>query len=328
MHSLRFLLGVTALSGCAGVYAEVSTTRMTSAQIESAGTSTDVGGTTIGFNVGAEFGSTRQRFTMGYAADSISFDGGKASFSGAAMRYDFNLVQLAERLKLRAGFGFEAGKDSSTIAGMTNDRGNGGTYMAGLDATYFVRWANAIHVFVGAAYQTHDLAMGSFSGSGVTARVAISHTFGDPRASASFVVPLEGNRDLTGAIEAGARSLGCTTDGRERTEYMASLSVTCSGGREIEYFQIAEGIMVTCRHAQTKDRCAAWSSEIVRAATERHAAPVATPPAPAPTEPATEPAQPAGPAQAPAPAEPETPPAPASDSTQPAAGAAAQGTSP
>jgi hypothetical protein len=308
MHSLRFLLGVTALSGCAGVYAEVSTTRMTSGQIESAGTSTDVGGTTIGFNVGAELGSTRQRFTMGYAADSISFDGGKASFSGAAMRYDFNLVQLAERLKLRAGFGFEAGKDSSTIAGMTNDRGNGGTYMAGLDATYFVRWANAVHVFIGAAYQTHDLAMGTFSGSGVTARVAISHTFGDPRASASFVVPLEGNRDLTGAIEEGARSLGCTTDDRERTEYMASLSVSCSGGRQIEYFQIAEGIMVTCKHAQTKDRCAAWSSEIVRAATEHKTAPAPTPP--------------------PAPAVTDAPPAAAPPPAEPVATDAAQGTSP
>jgi hypothetical protein len=269
------VLGLAALSGCAGVYAEVATTRMSSAQIESGGTSMDVGGSTIGFNVGAEFGSTRQRFTMGYAADSVSFDGGKASFRGAAMRYDFNLVHLAERLKLRAGLGFESGKDSSTVGTMTDDGGNGGMFLGGLDVTYFLRWQNAIHVFVGAAYQTHSLVNGSLTGTGVTARVAISHTFGDPRKDASFVVPLEGNRDLTGAIEDGAGSLGCTTN-RSRTDYSATLVVACPHDRHLEYFQIAEGIMVTCKHAQTESRCEEWSSEIVKAATAHRNAASAT----------------------------------------------------
>lgn len=268
MQSLRIVLGLAGLSGCAGVYAEVATTRISSAQLDSEGTTTDVAASTIGFNVGAEFGSSRQRFTMGYAAGSISFDGGKASFRGAAMRYDFNLVHLAERLKLRAGFGFESGKDSSTVGTMTDDRGNGGMFLGGLAATYFLRWQNAIHVFVGAAYQTHDIANGTLTGTGITARVAISHTFGDPRTDASFVVPIEGNRDLTGAIETGAEHLGCKTENRSRTDYWASLAVSCPDNRRLEYFQIAEGIMVTCKHAQTEKRCAQWSDEIVKAVTE------------------------------------------------------------
>ncbi len=316
MQSLRIVLGLAGLSGCAGVYAEVATSRMSSAQIESNGTTMEVAGSTIGFNVGAELGSSRQRFTMGYAADSISFDGGKASFRGAAMRYDFNLINLAERLKLRGGFGFESGKDSSTVGTMTDDRGNGGMFLGGLGATYFVRWQNAVHVFVGAAYQTHDLATGSLTGTGITARVAISHTFGDPRKSASFVVPLEGNRDLTGAIEDGAELLGCKTD-RSRTDYSATLTVRCPDDRELEYFQIAEGIMVTCKHAQTESRCEAWSHDIVRAATERHEAKRTTP---------TEPTPPATPAAAPAPTEPAEP-APASEPA-PTTDAAVEGSTP
>jgi hypothetical protein len=291
MQSLRIVLGLAAVSGCAGVYAEVATTRMSSAQVESGGTAMDVGGSTIGFNVGAEFGSTRQRFTMGYAADSVSFDGGKSSFRGAAMRYDFNLVHLAERLKLRAGLGLESGKESSTVGTMTDDGGNGGMFFGGLDVTYFLRWQNAIHVFVGAAYQTHDVANGSLTGKGLTARIAISHTFGDPRTDASFVVPLEGSRDITGAIEKGARRLGCKTEDRARTDYTASLTVACSDNRTLEYFQIAEGMMVTCKHAQSEKRCAQWSDEIVKAATEEHAAS-------APSTSAAEPAPVAEPAPA------------------------------
>ncbi|MDB4960700.1 MAG: hypothetical protein JWP01_699 [Myxococcales bacterium] len=311
---------IVSLGGCAGVYAELAATQLSSAKISPSGDgdSTDLGGaSTVGFNIGADFGSTRHRFAIGYASDSVSFDNGSGSFGRSSMRYDFNVLSLADRLKLRLALAVELGSGTATYGGMTVDGGGAGA-MAGVGATYFLTWSNSIHAMVGARGMYNTAPGGNFTGTGVTARIAIAHTFGDTRPDQTILIPLSFSNDVTGMIAAGAAALGCTITDRHTERTYAWLGVRCSGGRNIRYVQMASGMAITCQHEQSTKNCRALNDAILEAAAPKTTVPepaVATPapivtPAPTP-EAAPTPVPAAAPMAAPTePAPSVAPPAP------------------
>jgi hypothetical protein len=302
------------LTGCAGVYAEVQASQLSAEFSPSGGgTAMDAGGaTSVGFNLGVELGSVRQRFAMGYARQSISLDAASSTLSGSETRYDFNVFNIADRIKLRLGLGAQFGSGTSDFGGMDADDSGGG-FFAGLGGTYFLTWKNALHVMAGYQFMTQRVTGGSLAGTGPTFRVTLAHTFGDTRPDKSFVVPLSNATDIIGILERGASSIGCISGGAMHHDTFASVNLLCDGDRRIEYFQIAEGMLVTCRHIQSEGACRRLSSRIVDAAANwgkspstPAAQPAATPapaPAPAPTNtPApTAPPADAGSASAPAP---------------------------
>jgi len=291
MHS-NFIVMILSLGGCAGVYAEVAGSKLTSTTFApSTGTDVDLGGaTTLGFNLGVEFGSTRHRFALGYASDSVSFDGGSATHGASSTRYDFNVLSLAARMKLRIGLGFDFGSGGeATYSGMTRNDSGGGGATAGLDLTYFLTWKNAIHVFAGARVMSQSLPGGSMTGTGATGRVTISHTFGDARPDQKLMVPLDDNADVTGLIELGAIALGCVSTETYRSSSAAVLDVACPGGHHVQFFQISSGMMVTCMHEQSKSACEARAVSIIKARKKIVTPTPPAPPAPAPTPPAAQP---------------------------------------
>ncbi len=315
--------------GCAGAYAELAVTKLAGSKVtpDSGGDGVEVaGGTIVGFNLGIEFSNMKKRFGMGYVSDSTSYEGGDGSFTGMAIRYDHTIMSLAERATLQIGGGTTVGTGTGTYNGTANaSEGVGLGLLLGVGGTYYPTFRTPVHVMFGverasrpagndnAGMSASDVSIG---GIGFTARIAVSLSARDHRPDASFVVPLEGNRDITGVIERGAAKLGCSTEDVGRTSYSASLEVRCDGKR-IEYFQIAQGILITCKHEASESRCRALSDKIVASArstidkpSEPAATPAATPaaapapaPAPAPTpDPAPAPEAPAAPA-APAPSE-------------------------
>jgi hypothetical protein len=96
------------------------------------------------------------------------------------------------------------------------------------------------------------------------------------------------------------------TTNKHRTGYSASLEVACKGGRHVEFFQIAEGIMVTCRHEVNRGRCEALVARIAKGESDT---PKASSPSPTPAPEAVPAAAPVPPATPEAPAPTETPPA-------------------
>ncbi|MBC7461596.1 MAG: hypothetical protein H7287_09575 [Thermoleophilia bacterium] len=274
------------LTGCLGVYAEVATTTLPSATIDG---STNTGATSVGFNIGADFGSTRMRFALGYASDTTTFDGGSAKLGTSSSRFDFNIFSLTDRARIRLGLGFARGSGSSEAGGMKRTDSEGGGVFAGLDVTYFLTWKLGLHAFVGPTYMSQTIPGGSVSGTGATFRIAASFTFGDVRPDTTLFIPLE-NRDITGLLEAGAEAAGCraTRDSNPSSGY-AFLHVTCRG-REVLYLQIAEGISARC-FDMFEHECKAFTARLTDATAPAVTGPAAPAPAPAPT-----------PAPAPAPA--------------------------
>jgi hypothetical protein len=314
---LGCVLALAAFSGCVGAYAELAATKLsTTLSPTGGGADTDGGGATqVGFNAGIEFGSYRKRFTMGYASASQSTDQGDATFSGASFRYDHGVYAPIEKLSLRLGAGFASGNSGFTMNNMKTEEGAVELF-GGIDATYFATWRTPVHAFVGYEAASAHVPAGGLFGTGFTFRVGVSLMAKDARGDVEFVVPLDSARDLTGVIKVGADALGCVTVSQRRTDTVASLEVACPGGRHIEYFQIAEGMLVTCTKEVSKARCERLSSSIVTAAvaptTKSEPTPAPTPtPTPAPA-PAPTPTPAAVPAAAPVvPADPAAPAAPA-----------------
>jgi len=298
------------VTGCAGVYAEATASKVSTTLTPSGGgTEMDSGGAMqVGFNLGIEFGNLRQRFAMGYAKQSMSLDSGSASLAGSSTRYDFNVFNIADRIKLRLGLGVQFGSGESDIGGMSTSDSGGG-FFGGVGGSYFLTWKNAVHVLAGYQVMTQRVPGGDLAGSGPTFRVTLAHYFGDVRPDKSYVVPLESNRDITGLLEQGASSIGCVSRGAVHRDMYASVEVVCPGDRHIEYFQIAEGMLVTCKHTQSVTACKALSSEIVDAVTgsKKKSEPTTTPAA----QPAAAPQPPAAAVPPPAPEAPPAAPAPA-----------------
>jgi hypothetical protein len=316
LHNMKLLcsLLLASLTGCFGVYAEVVATTLPSASVPTGpNMTTTTGATSIGFNVGADFGNTKKRFGLGYTSESISVDGGSAKLAGSDMRLDFNVYNLTEKAKVRIGLGAEFGSGSSTkIGGMDRSSSGGGGAYGGLDFTYFLTWHIGLHAFAGARYMTEQVANGSLAGSGLTFRLTATYQFSDVRPDYEEIVPLDSSLDITGVIEAGAQANNCTTFRRSNpTAGYAYVDVKCSDDRNISYFQVAEGIMLTCHH-MTGHECKSINLEILDKAAPKKsepeavpaAAPVTPAPAPAPATPpatvapATDPAAPATPAPA------------------------------
>lgn len=308
---MRYIsLSLPFLAGCFGVYAEVAATTLPSATIDG---STSTGATSVGFNIGAEFASTKMRLAMGYASDSTSFDGGSASLGTSSSRFDFNVFSVSDRARVRLGLGFARGTGSSEANGMTQSSAEGGSAFAGLDVTYFLSWKLALHAFGGPMYMSQSIPGGHVSGSGATFRLAVSYTFGDVRPDSTFFIPLDGNRDITGLLEDGAKTMGCKTrrDSAPSSGY-AFLYVTCDGDTVL-YIQIAEGISVHCDD-MFKPQCEKFTSRLTAATKATFDKPAATPaasppvvapvPAPAPAPPPAPVVTPPAPAPAPAPAAP------------------------
>lgn len=299
MQKVTSLVLLTATSGCVGVYAEVAATKFTTAQVSGA-MDTDVGATTVAFSVGAEFSNTNNRLSMGYLSDAITVDGGEATLAGGTLRFDRAIKHIGERFDLRLGAGLDFGSGEATFGGDTTEvSGNG--FFGGLGANYFATWRTPVSAFVGFRYLNQDLGDADLHAKGVTVKLAVSYQFHDPRPDVSLVVPLERSNDITGVIERGASARGCTSN-RFRTSTTATLDVVCDG-RRIEFFQIAQGMMVTCYKQPSKSKCDDMASDLVKAgvanvdrATTPPAEPAAAPAAaPAPAEPATPAATPAEP---------------------------------
>jgi hypothetical protein len=307
------------------VYAEATASQVSTTLTPSGGTAMDSGGAMqVGFALGVEFGNIRQRFAMGYARQSMSIDSGDSTLAGSSERYDFNVFNIADRIKLRIGLGAQFGSGDSNIGAMggMSENNSGGGFFAGLGGTYFLSWKNAVHVLAGYQWLAARVPGGDLGGSGPTFRVTLSHYFGDVRPDRSFVVPLPNSTDIVGVLERGGSSIGCISGGAMHQDTYASVNLTCPGDKHIEYFQIAEGMLVTCKHSQSEGACRALSSKIVDAASgggsksEPTSTPVAQPAA-APTPPPA-PAAPVAPTN-----EPTTPPADAGSAAPPAADPAA-----
>jgi hypothetical protein len=311
------VLALAALSGCVGAYAELAATKLSSTTLSptGGGADTDGGGASqVGFNLGVEFGSYKQRLAMGYANASFSSDQGDSKFTGASFRYDRSVYAPIDRLALRLGAGFSSGNGTYTMNNMKSEDGAVEVF-GGIGATYFATWRTPVHAFFGYGAASGNVPGGGLWGSGFTARIGVSLMAKDVRGDVEIIVPLETARDLTGVIKDGADALGCVTVRQSRSDTVARLEVACPGGRHIEYFQIAEGMVVTCMKEVSKKRCEQLSSSIVDAAVRPSKKSEPAPaPAPAPTTPpAVEPATPAPPADPAAPATPvpDAPTAPA-----------------
>jgi hypothetical protein len=283
------------LSGCFGVYAEVATTTLPSASIDA---STKAGATSVGFNIGADFGSSRMRFALGYASDKTTFEGGSAQLGTSSSRFDFTVLSLGERARIRLGAGFATGTGKSTVGSVTKNSDGGGAF-AGLDVTYFLTWKLGVHAFGGPIYMSQSVPGGTLGGTGVTFRLALSYTFGDIRPDTDVFIPLE-NRDLTGILEEGANSIGCSSsrDSNPSSGY-AFLHVRCSG-REVLYMQVAQGINARCFHMFDRE-CDAFTARLGEASAAALKGPAtAAPPAPTPPAPTTAAPTPAAPTPVPA----------------------------
>lgn len=258
---MRSYFALPFLAGCFGVYAEVAATTLPSAKLNDS----PVVATSVGFNIGADFGSTTKRFALGYASESVSFDGGSATLGTSSSRFDFNVFSVSDRARIRLGAGFALGSGKATANGMTrNDSGGGGGF-AGIDFTYFLTWKIAAHAFGGPIYFSESVPGGSISGTGATFRVALSYAFSDIRPDTTFFIPLEDDRDLTGILETGADSLGCTSkrDSHPSSGY-AFLGVRCEG-RSVTYMQVAQGIRPRCE-SMFRRECDAFTERLVLAA--------------------------------------------------------------
>ncbi len=287
---MRYIsLSLPFLAGCFGVYAEIAATTLPSAAIE---TTTNTGATSIGFNIGAEFSSTRMRFAVGYASDTTTFEGGSGSLGTSSSRFDFNVFSLSDRARVRLGLGFARGTGSSELNGMSQSNSDGGSAFAGLDVSYFLTWKIGLHAFAGPTYFSQSIPGGTVNGSGATFRLAVSYTFGDVRPDTTYYIPLEGNRDITGLLESGAAAMGCTTRRNSSSQY-AFLYVTC-GGDTVMYLQTAEGMGVHCDD-MFKHQCHAFTLRLTTATKAVISAPESPPAAP-PVTPAVAPAPPPQPA--------------------------------
>lgn len=316
----RYLVALSALTGCAGAYADLSVTNVGSTSIEPAagGTATDGGGATVvGFNAGIEFGNYKKRLYGGYTANSVSGDVGDSSFGGATWGYDHGVYNPLERLSMRIGAGFEVGNSKYTDAMGKDTSDPSYALMIGVGGAFFATWRTPLRAFVGYQRSTGNSAAGTWSGGGFTMRVGASIYARDARPDIDIVVPLDSALDITGALASHAEAAGCAATGRRRTGYSASLEVACKGGRHVEFFQIAEGIMVTCRHEVSKSRCEALVSRIAKGESDEPAKPSA------PSTPSPTPTPEAVPAAAPATPAPEAPAAPAAPAPEAPAAAPA-----
>lgn len=306
------------IAGCVGVYAEVAATNYSGGSISPSGggASVSTGASSIGFNVGADFGNVKRRFALGYEKQSLTLDNGSANYGASSARFDFNVLSISKKAHVRLGAAFGFGSGSSTFAGMTrSDAGGGGAY-AGAGFTYFVNWHLGLHAMVGASYAAVQLPdSNSFGGGGVTFRLAATYQLSDVRQDIRHLEPLESSTDITDVLEGGAQKLGCHTT-RERRSTYAVLNASCDGN-DIEFFQIAEGISVTC-HDSFEDECDARVKAIIASAKTTPAAPPVAQPAAAPaTPPPPAPMPSPAPAPVPTPA-PEPTAAPSTDQTAPA----------
>jgi hypothetical protein len=286
------------LSGCFGVYGEVAATTYPSASLGSTGSP---GASSVGVNVGVDFGNVKRRFAMGYEQQSISVKDGSGSLGASSARFDFNVLSLSDRAKLRLGGAFGFGTGSSKLAGMTRNDASGGGAYAGVGFTYFPTWHIGLHALAGPAFGTMTMpeagsTKSDFSGTGVTFRIAVTYQFSDVRPDVTRMYPLEHDNDITGLLEEGARGLGCTTFRRSSSTY-AYLDLTCNG-EQMTYFQVAQGMMVQCHHMFER-ACDDLSERVLASTKKSLPAPAAVPPRAVPAAmPAPEPAQPPAPADA------------------------------
>jgi hypothetical protein len=257
---MRAWMFLPLISGCFGVYAEVATTTYPSASLGSAGGSTSA--SSVGFNVGVDFGNIKRRFAMGYSSQTVSVSGGSASLAGSEGRFDFDIVSLSNRAHVRLGAGVNFSSGTSKLAGMSrSDAGGGGAY-GGVDFSYFPTYHVGLHAFAGPAYGGAQLPGGNLSGTGATFRLAVTYQLSDVRPNPSHFYPLEKATDITGLIDTGAHAMGCTTlRDSQPVEGYAYVDVDCDG-RKLMYFQTSNGMVLHCEHMFDKE-CEALGDEIV-----------------------------------------------------------------
>jgi hypothetical protein len=283
MQSSRLVCSMVwlATTGCAGVYAEVSGSYLASAANDLGEGSSPVvaadsisSGYTIGFSLGVDFGSLRQRFAVGYGQDAASFDNdGAIELGMTEMRYDINLLSVSDRTKVRLGLGVGFGSGEATLAatggGTLSEDGSGLSAFAGLGATHFFTWHQAVHLLAGARFLSADApGGGSMTASGATVRLTYTYQLGDVRPDQEFVVPLEDATDLMPAMGEGARAMGCQATDSSHATY-AVMNARCPGDRNISYVQIAEGMLVTCENTESLARCQGLAREIIDSALAR-----------------------------------------------------------
>lgn len=275
--------------------------------------SVDGGGATVaGFNAGIEFGNYKKRLFGGYTSNRVSGDVGDSSFAGATWGYEHGVYNPLERLSMRIGGAAEIGNSHYTDAMGADATDPSYGLMIGVGGSYFATWRTPVRAFVGYQRSTGNSAAGTWSGGGFTFRVGASIYAKDARPDLDIVVPLDSALDITGALASNAESAGCVTTNKRRTGYSASLEVACKGGRHVEFFQIAEGIMVTCRHEVSRGRCEALVARIAKGESDTPSAPSApSMPAPTPAPEAVPAAAPVAPTTPETPATPEAPAAPA-----------------
>jgi hypothetical protein len=253
------------ISGCFGVYAEVAATTYPSASLGSAGGSTSA--SSVGFNVGVDFGNLKRRFAMGYSSQTVSVSGGSASLAGSEGRFDFDIVSLSDRAHVRLGAGVNFSSGTSKLAGMSrSDAGGGGAY-GGVDFSYFTNYHVGLHAFAGPAYGGAQLPGGDLSGTGATFRLAVTYQLSDLRPNPSHFYPLEKATDITGLIDSGAHAMGCTTlRNSQPVAGYAYVDVDCNG-KHLTFFQSSGGMVLQCEHMFEKE-CEGLGDEIAQSATK------------------------------------------------------------
>ena len=304
----KILLSLPLLAGCVGIYAEVAATTLPSATIDG---TTATGATSVGFNVGAELSSAKARFTLGYASESTTFEGGSASNGMSSYRFDFNVFSVTDRIRARLGLGAALGSGGSAeFMGMTdNDTGVGGAFV-GVDLTYFLTWNIHAHAFAGPAYMSYSIpgatpsTGGHVSGTGATFRLAVSFTF-DIRPDSNLMIP--GSEVSLSSLELLGKNAGCRTNSTS-----SGLIMNC-GDEMVFFFDRSSYIQAHCNN-MFKHECRRFLDRLVEAA-EKTPAPAAPTPAPAPPTPSPTPAP--VPAPDPTPTSTPAPPAPPAAPAQP-----------
>ncbi|MFI5297792.1 MAG: hypothetical protein ACHREM_06795 [Polyangiales bacterium] len=326
---------VAALAGCPGVYAEIQASAMpglkynapdtTSTSTPTFGASPVSGGYGVGLGLGVDFDFDRNsRLAVGYHHDSMSFGGagGSASMDGADLRFDFNVSNMSDDLKLRVALGvtFASGEtkmtaaDGTTVSSKTSSNaGTTGEYAgyAGVAVAYYLGTHQTVQGMVGAQFVGMPApGGGTLTGAGVVVKLTYTFDIGNNRPDTVLTTRLDTDASVEAVARLGADKLGCK--GRDRTwrgfDYFET-DCRSVGGVDMMWLQASRSVAILCRHS-TEATCKEWVGKVADAAgtsTEGHAAkridkPVPTPVpsaaliAPAPSDSVAPPAPPSAPA--------------------------------
>jgi hypothetical protein len=300
-------------SGCFGLYVELGAATTPGLKFHESAPSPGVappagdkisGASGVSLNVGFELDSGRKhRVGIGYDVGSTSYDGGSAKSQLGNIRWDFTLASISNDVKLRGSVGAGSGRGTATVTatdGSVLSRTNDSSVydvFAGVGAAWFLGSHAVVYGAVGPRYFYEPVSGGTVGGVGAALKIGVSWIFGNTVPDTSFFVPLDDATDITPSLDAGAKALGCASSRVKNDDRTYAFVTAKCGEGNIKYFQIAQGIEITCVHTFESD-CQALNHRVLEStkavlAARRKADAPSTPPPPATTTPKPAPTSPA-----------------------------------